>query len=103
MPAHIEEFIPDEGKRVGVAVDCDGGSFVITRAEDPSVEITRTPDPCHAAQTVAWALLDYARDATEGDWTDFSDLGKDILVHLDDYAALLESHRDGIPHRRQPR
>lgn len=101
MPAHIEEFIPDERKRVGLAVACDGNSFIITRAEDPSVEITRTPDPCHAAQTIAWALLDYARDATEGDWTDFSELGEDILVHLDDYAALLEGRRAGRPQRRQ--
>jgi hypothetical protein len=102
MTGHIEKFLPREGETLGVAVDFDGTSFVVTRAEDPAIEIARTPDPSNAAQTIAWALLSYARDATEGDWTDFAYLGEDILGHVDDYAALLEQRRDTVPNPRKP-
>lgn len=83
-------FLPNTDQAVGVTVDYDGSTFVLNSAEDPSTEIARTADAVDAAKTIAWTLLGYARDRPDGDWTDFSCLAEDMLVHVDDYAALLE-------------
>lgn len=84
------QFLPDTDQAIGVTVDYDGGTFVLNRAEDPSTEIARTADAVDAAKTIAWTLLEYARDRPDGERTDFSYLAEDMLIHVDDYAALLE-------------
>jgi hypothetical protein len=91
MPGRIEEF---RDGAIGVTVDHDGSSFILVRAEDPGTELARTPDAHAAAETVAWTLLNYARDLAAVEQTDFAYLAEDILLHLDDYAALLEGRRE---------